>query len=257
MDIWIYLLRGFALGQMEDYVAAESDLDRALSLEPSPATSYVLHNNRGVMRVGQKEARAKGIEDLKQAVALRPDHYQAKASLAEAYRLDGRLEDACNHLDEAITLARRQVRTGDLKPATLALLHHSRARLHLQHSDRQAAVRDLAEAVQLAGNDRPLRARVEADRGRVFHLQERYDEALAAYHEALKADPSRVDVLLWRGEVLLVQHDYREAAAAFDAYLQRGLASVIRGCFHLISRRRFCSDEPLLRHSMAGLPGTA
>src|SRR5262249_13375177 len=48
--IWIYLLRGFALGQIEDYEAAEADFDRALALDPSPATLYVLYNNRGVMR---------------------------------------------------------------------------------------------------------------------------------------------------------------------------------------------------------------
>src|SRR5262249_23068027 len=60
--LWIHLLRGFALGQMEDYRAAEADFDQALSLGPSPATLYVLYNNRGVMRVGQKEMRSKGIE---------------------------------------------------------------------------------------------------------------------------------------------------------------------------------------------------
>jgi eukaryotic-like serine/threonine-protein kinase len=220
--IWIYLLRGFAYGQMGDYAAAEADFDRALTLEPSPATLYVLYNNRGVMRAGQKEARAKGVEDLKQAVALRPDQYQAQASLAEAHRLDGRLDEAGKHLDEAIALAGRQVEAGDVKPATLALLHYSRARLHLQRPDREAAIRSLTEAARLAGDDRSLRARADADRGRVLHLQERFEEALAAYDAALKGDPERVVVLRWRGEVLLVQRNYREAAAAFDAYLEKG-----------------------------------
>ncbi len=152
--IWIYLLRGFALGQMEDYAAAETDFDRALALEPSPATLYVLYNNRGVMRVSQKETWAKGVEDLKKAAALRPDQYQAQVSLAEAYRLDGRLDEAGQNLDEAIALASRQVQAGELKPATLALLHHSRARLQLQRLQREPALRSLAEAVRLAGDDR-------------------------------------------------------------------------------------------------------
>jgi tetratricopeptide (TPR) repeat protein/tRNA A-37 threonylcarbamoyl transferase component Bud32 len=217
--IWIYLLRGFALGQMGDYKAAEADFDQALALSPSPATLYVLYNNRGVMRVGQKGARTKGLEDLKRAVALRPDQYQAHASLAEAHGLDSRLDDAGRHLDKAIAVAGRD---GDLKPATLALLHHRRARLHLQRGDRAAAVRDLKEAARLAGADRPLRARVDADRGRVLHLQERFPEALAAYDAALKADPGRVDALRWRGEVLLVQRRYPEAAEAFDAHLAKG-----------------------------------
>jgi tetratricopeptide (TPR) repeat protein len=133
--IWIYLLRGFALGQLEDYTAAEQDFDRALALKPPPATLYVLYNNRGVLRVGRKETRTDGIEDLKKAIRLRPEQHQAQASLAEAYRLDERPDEAVKHLDEAIDVARRQVGAGDLKPAALAILHHSRARLHLESSD--------------------------------------------------------------------------------------------------------------------------
>jgi tetratricopeptide (TPR) repeat protein len=244
--IWIYLLRGFALGQMEDYQAAETDFDRALALEPSPATLYVLYNNRGVMRVGQKGARAKGVEDLKRAAALRPDRYQAQASLAEAYRLDGRLDEAGKYLDEAIAVAGPQVRAGDLRPATLAELHHTRARLQLQRSDREGAVRELAEAARLAGNDRPLRARADADRGRVLHLQERFEEALAAYDAALKAEPGRVDVHRRRGEVLLVQRRYREAAAAFDAYLGEGGAPSVA-----VYRQRGLAHAKLDRHAKA------
>jgi tetratricopeptide (TPR) repeat protein len=220
--VWIYLLRGFALGQMEDYAGAEADFDRAVALRPSPATLYVLYNNRGVMRVGRKETWAKGVEDLKQAAALRPDQYQARASLAEAYRLANRLDEAARYLDEALAVAGRQVQSGDVKPAALALLHHSRARLSLQRQDREAAVRDLAEAARLAADDAPLRARAEADRGRVLHLQQRFDEALAAYDVARKADPGRLDVLRWQGEVLLEQRRYAEAAAAFDGYLEKG-----------------------------------
>ncbi|HLJ93483.1 MAG TPA: protein kinase [Gemmataceae bacterium] len=220
--IWIYLLRGFALGKMKEYGAAESDFKQALGLEPSPAALYVLYNNRGVMRVGQEGMLAEGVEDLKQAAELFPDKYDAHASLALAYQKEGRLEDAGKYLDRAIAAADRQLHVGDLKPAKLALLHYSRAKLNLQRSDREAAVRDLAEAARLAQNDPSLRARVEADRGRVLHLQERFEEALAAYDAALKADAGRVDVLRSRGEVLLIQGRYVEAAAAFDAYLNSG-----------------------------------
>ena len=98
----------------------------------------------------------------------------------------------------------------------------------------------LAETAQLAGDaDRLLRVRADADRGRVLHLLERFDEALAAFDAALQADdaalqaeprrrllaelggavtltaydaarkanPGRLDALRWRGEVLLVLGD--------------------------------------------------
>jgi serine/threonine protein kinase/Tfp pilus assembly protein PilF len=244
--VWIYLLRGFALGQIEDYAAAEADFDQALALDPSPGARYVLFNNRGVMRVGQKGAWEKGVADLEQAAALRPDQYQAHASLAEAYRLHGRLEDAGKQLDEAIVLAGRQVQAGDLRPTTLALLHHSRARLHLQRSERDAALRDLAEAARLAGDDRPLRARAEADRGRVLHLQERLDEALTAYDAALQSDPGRTDVRRWRADVLLAQHRYAEAVAAFDAHLEKGGAPAAA-----VYRQRGLARARLGRHADA------
>jgi tetratricopeptide (TPR) repeat protein len=220
--VWIYLLRGFALGEMQDYSAAEADFSRALALEPSLAARYVLYNNRGVMRVGQKGARAEGLKDLERAAELRPEQYQAHASLAEAYGLDGRLDDAGRRLDQAITLVAGQVKAGEPKSTTLALLHHRRARLHLQRGDRAAAVRDLEEAARLAEDDPALRAQAHLDRGGVLHLQERFDEALAAYGAALQADPERVDVYRRRGEVLLVLERYCEAAAAFDAYLEDG-----------------------------------
>ncbi len=244
--IWIYLLRGFALGQMEDYPAAERDFDRALALQPSPATLYVLYNNRGVMRVGQKGAWAQGVEDLKQAAALRPDQHQAPASLAEAYRLVGRLDEAGQHLDLAIALAQRQVQGAELKPAVLAQLHHSRARLHLQRQDRQAAVRDLEEAARLAETEPALRARAEADRGRVLHLQEKLEEALAAYDSALKSAPGRLDVLRWRGEVLLVLRRYAEAEAAFAAHLEKGGPPSVA-----VHRQRGLARAKLGRHAEA------
>jgi tetratricopeptide (TPR) repeat protein len=135
-----------------------------------------------------------------------------------------------------------------LRPVTLAQLHYSRARLHLQRQARDAAVRDLAEAARLASNDRSLASRAEADRGRVLHLQGRFAEALAAYDAALKADPNRIDVLLRRGEVLLAlpQARYADAAAMFDTYLERGGAPSVA-----IFRQRGHARAKLDRHAEA------
>jgi tetratricopeptide (TPR) repeat protein len=201
------------------------------------------------MRVGQEKMRAEGVADLKTATRLRPDKHEPWLSLAMADQLDGRLEDASKDLDTAIAVAERQLRAEDLKPQKLAELHYGQAQLHLQRSVRQAAeghgaevkrLREaaeghLAKAERLAENDRSWRARTAADRGRVLHLLERYDEALAAYDEALEADPTRVDILLWQGQVLLAEaaelekgdqsplarNKYGDAATAFDAYLEK------------------------------------
>ena len=227
--VWVYLLRGFALGQMKNHTAAEADFDSALALAPSKATQYVLYSNRGVMRMLQEgeEAWAKGVEDLKKAALLDKDQYQASASLSAAYQLRNQLGEAGKYLDEAIVIAGRQVGDGLLAPETLARLHHSRAKLRLQRQDQDAcACADFAAAARLAANDLPLRARAEADRGRVLQLQKHLPEALAAYAAALAADPGRVEVLRWRGQALFAQRLYPEAAAAFDAYVARETAPV-------------------------------
>jgi tetratricopeptide (TPR) repeat protein len=48
--VWIYLMRGFARGQMEEHASAESDFERAeraLELRLDPAARYVFYTNRG------------------------------------------------------------------------------------------------------------------------------------------------------------------------------------------------------------------
>jgi tetratricopeptide (TPR) repeat protein/tRNA A-37 threonylcarbamoyl transferase component Bud32 len=262
--IWIYLLRGFALGQIEDYAAAERDFERAertLLLEPDLARRYVFYTNRGLTRVLQDERRDDGVKDLKEAVKLRPDKYEPLASLAEAYALGGRLDDGGGYLDQAITVAGRQLRAGDLEPEKLATLYYRRALLYVQRSSeatvrnltetvqlvgdnepfgalirlamplsdrkaagrdaREAALRDLAESARLAENDKKLQARVEADRGRVLHLLQRFDEALEAYDQAWKTDPKNVDVLRCQGDVLFIQGRYDEVVEAFTDYLDK------------------------------------
>ncbi len=216
--VWIYLLRGFALGQMADYTAAERDFDQALALKPPPATLYVLYSNRGVVRLARTQTWAEGVADLKQAAVYGPDRYQPHASLAEAYSQKNRFDEALAHLDEAIRVAR----VGAESNATLSQLYYRRAQLHLLSSKRATALDDLRQAAQLAQDDPVLWARAEADRGRVLHLEKRYAQALAAFDAACKADPRRADIHRWRGEVLLSQHRYREAADAFDAYFKSG-----------------------------------
>jgi tetratricopeptide (TPR) repeat protein len=199
---------------------AENDYEQALKLEPSQAARYMLHHNRGITRIFQKNRRAKGLEDLKEAAGRFPLKHEAHASLALAYQLDGQMDAAGKHLDTAIAVVAQQVMQGDLKPEKLAQLHYSRAGLYLQHSgqeatvrktgesalllgdnqplraltglplqrpDREGALRHLKEAARLAENDHALRARAEAHRGRVLQLLEQYEDALAAYDEALAA----------------------------------------------------------------------
>jgi tetratricopeptide (TPR) repeat protein len=232
--VWVYLLRGFALGQIKSYAAAEEDFARALEFtDLTEAARYVLLNNRGVMRLGRPEKGAwgDGVKDLQEATRLRPGQYQAFASLAEAYRHKDQLADARRYLDQAITVARRQLADKEIPAVTLAVLEHTRAGLHLERKDHAAAVSDLKDAAQLVGNG-PQAARAHADRGRVLHLLKDWNAALAAYDAALREDPNLVEVRRRRAEVLLNLNKNAEAVGAFDEYLAKGgvpLAAVYQG----------------------------
>jgi hypothetical protein len=194
---------------MKDHAGAEADFDRALALKPGRATLSVLYNNRGVIRVGRQETRAQGIEDLKRAVAHHPAGYEAHASLAEAYRLDKQPAKASAHMADAVAAARRQLEAGERKPAALVHLLHHQALLRLRRGDRQGAEADLVEAARLAGGDRPLRARMEEERGWVLHLQGRSPEPVAGYEAAGSEECIEL------AKVALLRRLYRHAARLY------------------------------------------
>jgi tetratricopeptide (TPR) repeat protein/tRNA A-37 threonylcarbamoyl transferase component Bud32 len=239
--VWVYLLRGFALGNINSYAAAEEDFAQALKFDLTDAARYVLLNNRGAMRLGRPEKGAwdDAVKDLLEAARLRPGQYQAFASLSEAYRHKEQLAEAQKYLDQAIIVARRQLADKEIQAPTLVLLYHTRAGLHLHRKDRAAAIDDLKEAARLAVKG-PLAARALADRGRIHHLQKDWPAALDAYDAALRQDANQVEVYRRRGEVLLALERYADAIEAFDGYLaKKGPPSVAvyqgRGnaCFRL------------------------
>jgi tetratricopeptide (TPR) repeat protein len=221
--IWIYLLRGFAQGQLEDYAAAEADFQTALRLlaeQPSTEARYVLLNNRGVMRVGQKKF-AEAEADLRQAIALQPG-YQAHASLAQAYFLQQRLDLAVAQLDLAVEAAAAAVQTAQLEPQTLAMLHRNRARFHLERKAPDLALADLEQAIVLepAGSSAVARTHVEC--GHLLVRAGRLDEALRAYDTALALAPGQPETQRWRAEVLFQLKREDEAVLAVTDYLKNG-----------------------------------
>jgi serine/threonine protein kinase/tetratricopeptide (TPR) repeat protein len=86
--LWAYLLRGFANSELNDFAAAEADYARVMELRPDPLALYGIHVNQGVLRIRQGRLR-EGVAELRQAIALKPDHYQAHADLAQAYQALG------------------------------------------------------------------------------------------------------------------------------------------------------------------------
>src|SRR5205823_1333992 len=147
--VWLYLLRGFAHGQLQDFQAAEADFQKALALKPDADARYALHVNRGALRTRQGRL-ADAIADLQHAIRLQPGHYQAHANLAKAHQQQKAFDAAAGQQDRAIEVAGRLVAAGELERSELALLYHNRGQLHLQRRDETAALRDFEEAIRVA-----------------------------------------------------------------------------------------------------------
>jgi tetratricopeptide (TPR) repeat protein len=245
--VWIYLMRGFACGQLQEFPGAEKDFREAsqrLAGHPNAQARYVLHANRGVMRLVQTQALqpavtfscgaalwyrlpalhagiartcwvirlAEAEADLRRAIALDPTKYQPYIALSYAHQMLGQWEAATSDLSKAIS-----------REPTEAALYRSRARVYQERQLWAAALADRTRAITLdmqsvAPNQMELAAD-QAERGRLLHRMERYQEAVEAYQAALTANKRLINAHLWRAEALLRLKSYEEAVAAFDAYL--------------------------------------
>src|SRR5207249_3492299 len=140
------------LGQ---FAAAEQDFDTVLSMAPNDATTlYALYNNRGVMRIEEKDRLSRrgqneeaalklalGLRDLQQAAQQCPSKYNAFASLADAYAQQKNWNEALRNIDLALA------NTDD--PGTKATLYRYRARYHSESKDDSAALADLGKEIEL------------------------------------------------------------------------------------------------------------
>ena len=235
---WLYLLRGFAsgqvgaifaqaggvaapgsnlLGKVEDhFAAAEEDYARALELlerKPVAELRYVLLVNRGLLR-WQRRNLDRALADLREAIRLDPRLYQAHAGLAEVLHQQGKADEAIEQFTQAIALR------PDLAP-----LYRGRAELYRGHEDLTpariaAALHDLDEAVRRESPASPVLARDHTNRARLLERGGRHEEARAACDAALRAVPDHADAHRLRIGVLLVLKRYDDVIRSCDAVLK-------------------------------------
>ncbi|QEH34555.1 Serine/threonine-protein kinase PknB [Aquisphaera giovannonii] len=208
--VWIYLLKGFAEGEMREFELAEADFRRAQEIRGGDDARYVLLVNRGVMRLRKKEAAA-AIEDLQAAIALKPGGYQAYLDLAQAQARIGRADQALATLDRAI----RATPDG-------AVLYRVRGQIEGQLGRDDDAMADFDRAIRHTPPDDPQLAEPLLERGRVAHRRRRPEAALADFDRALAIRPDLATAQRLRGAVLMELRRYDEAVRSFDACLARG-----------------------------------
>ncbi|MBV8608905.1 MAG: tetratricopeptide repeat protein, partial [Singulisphaera sp.] len=235
---WLYLLRGFASGQVgaifaraggvaasesnllgkaeDHFAAAEEDYARALELlerRPVAELRYVLLVNRGLLR-WQRRDLDRAVADLREAIRLDPRLYQAHAGLAQVLRQQGKPDAAIEQFTRAIAL----------RP-DLAALYRGRAGVYQGRKDLNpdligAALRDLDEAVRREAPANPVLALDHTNRARLLAHAGRHAEALAACDAALRAVPDYADAHRLRIGVLLTLKRYDDVINSCDAVLQ-------------------------------------
>jgi tetratricopeptide (TPR) repeat protein len=217
--VWLYLFRGFAQQELQAYVAADADFQKASQMPLDDDARYVLKVNRGVLRIRTNNI-DDAIAELNAAIKLKPRAYQAFVNLAQAYRRRGSLELADEQLRRAI----------ELEPG-LAHLYRLQARLNLERNQPELALKNFEAALKRENANSPYQVDDQIERGRLLLRSGQPALALAAFDLALalRKDDSLGQRL--RAEALFRLGRFQEVVEAFNNYLKTGkpLESVYRG----------------------------
>jgi tetratricopeptide (TPR) repeat protein len=211
----VYLLLGLAHTGRHDVAAAEADFDKALSKDADDDTRYAARVNRGAV-CGRQKKWQKAEDDLREAIRMRPQQYQAYANLARVFQEQRRPCEALAQIDEAIGRGEQLLKTRQIEPPALAVLYHNRAEVHWELGRDYEAEADFDQALRVAPS-----AETHAERGRLLYGQERYKEAVGAYTAALKARSDFAIAHLGSARSQVGLRNFKEAEADLTEYLRR------------------------------------
>jgi tetratricopeptide (TPR) repeat protein len=171
--------RGFVYPIKGRFPAAEGELVATDPEGLDDDTRWLRHLNRGVLRLPQQQPND-AIQELRQAITLRPGQYEAHVALALAYEQQKELDRALAALDGALRL-----RPGD--PA----LYRRQAQLHLQRGDRAAALRDLDSAIarEPASSQSAALMQDHLQRGELLYQARQFAATVRAFDAALALCP--------------------------------------------------------------------
>jgi tetratricopeptide (TPR) repeat protein len=209
--LWARLLRATAESQVDGQAAA-ADFAEVLRQASDPEDRLlraVALTNRGAMWV-LKQQPDRALNDLQEAIRLRPDLPEAYLNLAALHKQRQEHDAALAALDEALRRRPNQ-----------AILFRTRAELQLVHrKDLTAARRDFEQAIAHEKGSASLQ--LASDYVQLANLQHRAEEhaaALASCEAALQVRADYAPAHLQRAETLLAQQRYPEAGQALDRYL--------------------------------------
>ncbi len=258
---WLYLLRGFASGQIaaEDFKKlaktsvgreadrlkksaefefgqAEDDLQEALKRLTSTSADdlqYTLLVNRGLIRF-ERGLLDQAAADYQEAIRLKKDRYFAYASLAQVYDKQGKIDLAVEQFTHAINVAS--------KPVDWAPLYRGRAKVLQASGENDAARRELAlsdldKAILYEKRDNTVLAVDHTNRGNLLYRDKHFEDALKESRRALEIEPRYPDAHVLQVKSLLKLRRYDELFRSCDVALAMGKKSAVlyevRGLAHV------------------------
>ena len=201
--------RALVLTGLDRLEEAVADFDRTLAKTPNFAGAW---GNRGValQRLGRL---GEGIESYDRALAILPDHAQSWFNRGTVLHVQGRFDSALESFDKVLTLAPRHVKAWQGRGSALMGLQRF-----------EEAVSSFDRALEFAPDDPMAReqratalqamemlkdipsgenaAKIWQERAALFHVAQRFDEALTAAEKALELDPDNPEALQRKAAVL-------------------------------------------------------
>jgi tetratricopeptide (TPR) repeat protein len=243
---WLYLLRGFASGQLGaryrnlvktspgreaalkasaefEFGEAEADFQQALNRlgsTPDNDLQYVLLINRGLVRF-ERDHLDQAAADFEQAIRVKDGPFLAHSSLARVFEKQGKTDLAVDQFTRAIAL----------KP-DWAPLYRGRAAILAAGAEhdagrRAAALADLEASIRHEKADDRVLALDHTNRGKLFYLDERYQDALKESATALSIEPGFVDASVLQVQSLLKLRRFDDVIRACDSAIAQGKKSAL------------------------------
>lgn len=170
-----YRNRARILQHVERHKDALEDYERLIALSPEDPELYL---NRGQLHLDEKKFQS-AATDFTKALELEPNNAEALSGRAKAQIELRKYQDALDDLNKAIALEPK-----------LAIAYFRRAQAFYRLDDFPAATADLNKGLELA----PKYAEAFKLQAEIAEAQDKNEEAIAAYKQALAYDPFIADV---------------------------------------------------------------
>jgi tetratricopeptide (TPR) repeat protein len=201
----IYVNRGSAYGDKQDYARAIADYSKALQLNPNYADAYY---SRGTVYLRMND-NDRAIGDISQTLRLNPNHAYAYFNRGLAYQNKADYTRAIADYDQAVRL---NPALGDAyQHAAVAL--NGRGDAYLKAGDYDRAIADYNRSIQLQPNSYwPY-----SHRGDAYRRKGDLERAIADLDQALGLSPGLNEALTLRGLAYRAKGDLRRAKADFSS----------------------------------------